>query len=292
MGAVEDANLALFVGGHVRHHRAVQTGGLEGQLLLQPCRAFDVPNAEDLAHIQQGVGIAVLLLQTGNLLRVTDAAGNNPVHQRGAEGAVLIDVLAEVLAESPLVNVLVHTAQQLLAVVVDQLAGEDHQSGAACVKALQQNLSQLAGEGAGRSVCKLAGGVVDNACLGGVGHDVFQILGTGKLHHGVKVSALIGVQAAGDAGDDPLAVNLLAVLPASEVQRVKSLLLVNQGGQSGCDGLYQNALAVPAHTLVGDIEPVVHEGSQEVALAKLHDLLRCALQNVAVIAGLLQYLVI
>ena len=236
--------------------------------------------------------VAVLGLQAGDLLRVADAAGHDAVHQGGAEGAVPVDPGAEVRFQPPLVDVLVDALEQFLAVVVDELAGEHHHPGLAGLPAGVEHLGQLGGEAGGRAVLLPAGRVVDDAGLGGVGDDVLQRIGHGDLHHGVVVRLLIGVQAAGHAGDHPFPVHLFAVLAPAQVEGIQPLLGVHQLGQARGDGLHQAALAVPARLLVGHIEPVVHKGAQEIALAKLQDLFRGILEDVALIAGLFQNFVI
>ncbi len=109
VGAVEDADLALFVGGHVGGHKdlVLKARLAEGQHVVELLVALDNPHAEHFAHVQQGVLIAVLLLQLRHFLGVADAAGNDAVHQGAAEGAVLIDVLLKAVAQLPLVDVLV-----------------------------------------------------------------------------------------------------------------------------------------------------------------------------------------
>ena len=285
--AVQDADLALLVRAHVGGHKdaALKTGLAEGQHVVQLGITLDDPDAKDLADVQQGVSVAVLLLKLGDLLRVTDAARNDAVNQRTAEGAVLIDVLPEAVVQAPLVNVLVDALEQLLAVVVDQLAGQHDDALLACLVAVVQHLGQLAGEAGCGHVLQLAGGVVDDACLGGVGNDDLEIVAGGDVHHLLKALLLIRVQAAGDAGDNALVIDLMAVFTAAQIQGVQTLLLVDHLGQAGGDGLDQNALAVPVGLLVGQIEPVIHERAQEVALAELQDLLRGVFQNIAVVAG-------
>ena len=105
------------------------------------------------------------------------------------------------------------------------------------------------------------------------------------VHHLLKALLLIRVQAAGDAGDNALVIDLPAVFTAAQIQGVQTLLLVDHLGKTRGDGLDQNALAVPVGLLVGQIEPVIHERAQEVALAELQDLLRGVFQNIAVVAG-------
>ena len=76
-------------------------------------------------------------------------------------------------------------------------------------------LGQLAGEAGCGHVLQLAGGVVDDACLGGVGNDDLKIVAGGNVHHLLKALLLIRVQAAGDAGDNALVIDLFAVFTAA-----------------------------------------------------------------------------
>ncbi len=151
-----------------------------------------------------------------------------------------------------------------------------------------QDLGQLAGEGGGGGVGKLAGRIVDDAGLGGVGDDDLQIVGGGQVHHGLEALGLIGVQAAGHGGDNPAVIHLFPSLAAPQIQGVQAFLLVDHVCQARGDGLNQAALAVPAGLLVGQVEPVIDKGPQEIAFAELHHLFRGALENVALIAGLFQ----
>ena len=292
--AVQDADLALLVGSHVGSNEdvGIQTSLVEGQHIVELGITLDDPQTKDLTHVQQGVGIAVLLLQCGDLLGITDPAGNDAVNQRAAEGAGLVDILAETILQAPLVDVLIDALQQFLAVVVDQLAGQHDDTLLACLVTGIQDLGQLAGEGGTGLVRERTGGIVDDTGLGGVGNDDLQIVGHGDLHHLVEAFLLIGVQATGNGGNDPLVIHLLALFAAAQVQGVQALLLIDQLCQAGSNGLHQAALAVPAGLLIGQVEPVVDESPQEITFTELQNLLGCVLQNVAGVAGLLQNFII
>ena len=294
VSAVQDTYLALLVRAHIGGNEDVilEASLAEGQNVVQLGVTLDDPDAKDLADIQQRVSIAVLGFQFSNFLRVADAAGNDAVDQRAAEGAVLVDVLLEAVLQAPLLDVLVDTLQQFLAVVVDQLAGQHDDALLACLIAVIQHLGQLAGEAGCGNVLQLAGGVVDDAGLSGVGDDDLEVVAGGNGHHLVKILFLIRVQAAGHAGDHALVIDLFAVFAAAQIQGVEALLLVDHLGQAGGDGLDQHALAVPVSLLVGQVEPVVNESAQEVALTELQDLFGGIFQDITVIAGLFQNLVI
>ena len=181
---------------------------------------------------------------------------------------------------------LVDAPQQFLAVVVDELAGQDHKAILSGLPACVQHLGQLAWEGYAGLVAELAGGVIDDACFGGVGGHIFQLVGDGQLQHGTEAVLFVRIDAAGDRGNNALAVDRLPVFDAPEVQGVQALLLIQLLADFGAavPGLDNDTFAVPACLFVGKIEPVVHESPQEVALAELHHPFGCFFQDVAGVA--------
>ena len=160
VGTVQDADLALLVGGNIGHDHDVDAGLLERQLVLQTCGALDDPDAEDFADVQNSIMVAVGLFQSSQLLRVTDAARNDAVHQSGAEGVGVVHPVDEGSVQVPVLGVVVAALLQLLAVVVDQLAAQDDQAlvGSAVegLVALIQHAGQLCGEAVGGHLIELA----------------------------------------------------------------------------------------------------------------------------------------
>ena len=299
VGTVQDADLALLVGGDIGHDHDVDAGLLERQLVLQTCGALDDPHAEHFTHVQYGVVVAVDFLHGSQLLRVTDAARNDTVHQGGAEGVGVVHPVDEGSVQVPVLGVVVAALLQLLAVVVDQLAAQDDQalvgSAVESLVALVQHAGELCGEAVGGHLVELAVALgVRNASLGGVGYNRFQILRAGQSQHFVPLAINVGAHAVGHAGDHALGIDLLALLAAAQVQGVQALLLVDPVRHLGevADGLHQLDLAVVASLLIGDIIEIIHESTQEVAFAELHDLDGGILEDVAVVASLSQNLVV
>ena len=299
VGTVQDADLALLVGGDIGDDHDVDAGLLERQLVLQTIGAFDDPDAEDFADIQSLIGVAVGLFQSSHLLRVTDAARDDAVHQSGAEGVGVVHPVDEGSVEVPVLCVVVAALLQLLAVVVDELAGEDDQtlvrSALEGGVSLVEHAGQLCGEAVGRHLVELAVALrVGDAGLSGVGDDDLQVLRAGQSQHFVPLALGVGADAVMHAGDDALCIDLLALLAAAQVQGVQTLLLVDpvRHLREVCDGLDELDLAVVASLLVGNIKEVIHECAQEVALAELHHLDGCVLEDITVVAGAFQDLVI
>ena len=152
VGAIEDANLALLVRGDIGGNKDTRQAGLhEGELLGKRLVALDAPHLEGLAHGQEGILVAQALGHGSGLLGVADAAGDDSVDKRGADGAVVGHPLRELVLPAPVAHVLVHDAQQLLAVVIDELAGEHDDARLAGGQRVWSTWASLAG--------KLAGGM-------------------------------------------------------------------------------------------------------------------------------------
>ena len=150
-----------------------------------------------------------------------------------------------------------------------------------------QNLSQLCREAGRRAVILLAGRIILDTSLGGVGNDDLKIVACCNLHHFLVVSLLIRIQAVCNAGNHALVIYLLAILASTQIQGVETFLLVDHLCQSRSNRLYQTTLSVPSSLLICKIEPVIYECTKEISLTKLHNLYRSVLQNVAIITGFL-----
>ena len=104
--------------------------------------------------------VAVGLFHGSQFLGIADAARNDAVHQSGAEGVCVVHPVDECRLQIPILGVVVAALLQLLAVVVDQFAGQDGQtlvsSAVECLVALEQHAGQLCGEAVGRNLIELA----------------------------------------------------------------------------------------------------------------------------------------
>ena len=178
--------------------------------------------------------------------------------------------------------------------MVDELAGEHDDTRLAGSPAGVEDLDQLSGEARGRHVVGLAGRVVGDAGLGGVGDDDLQVIGDGDLHHGAVVVLTVRVEAAAASADHAGLIDRVAVLLAAHQHGVQVVLGIDAVGKAkgAADGLHHDNLAVPAGCLVAHVKEAVDKGAQEIALAKLQNLLGRVLgQQVALVADLLERLV-
>ena len=272
----------------------VQSGLFEGKLLLQLLRSLDVPHTEDLADIQKIILIPVLKSQGFHFLRITDSSGNNAVDKRGAEKALLFDVPDKGFFITPVLCVKKDILLQRLAVCINQLAGEEGDAGLSCKEALVKKKGHLGREGNGRLLVRRAGGIIGDSCFRRVGCHVFELIGAGDSADLFPVCSVIRVVAGIHAGDDALAVDLFTVLGAAKIEGVEALLTIDHLSQSLSDGLNEGNLAVPAGFFVGHIEPVIHEGAEEVSFAELQDLdgSLTLSEDISVVTAVLQYFIV
>ena len=104
----------------------------------------------------------------------------------------------------------------------------------------------------------------------------------------------IRVKAAAAGADHAGLVNRVAVLLAAHQHGVQVVLGIDTVGKAKgtADGLHHDDLAVPAGGLVAHVKEAIDEGTQEIALAKLQDLLGSILgQQIALVADLLERIV-
>ena len=137
---------------------------------------------------------------------------------------------------------------------------------------MMKYLGQLCREAGRRTVLLLTGRIIYNSCFRGIGDDDLQIITGRHFHHSLIVIRLIGIQAPADAGDHSSVIHLLPFFAAPQIQGVESLLFIDHLCKSAADGLHQHAFAVPAGFLIGQIEPVIHKCSEEIAFTELKDL--------------------
>ena len=284
MGTVKNPNLSLLVGLAVSSHHHRQARFLKPKLLLQPFRPLNGPKGKNLAGIQQGILIAVFLLQPGYLSG--GIAGDNPVHQGGAEDVLLLHPLEKGRLQFPLADVLLYTMLEHFSVVVNQLTGENDKAvalGSHCLKPTIKKLGQLCRKSLGRRILQLTGRIVDNARLGGVADNITQrrIFGTGQN----LIIVSVGIEAAADTGNDPFAVYPLSIFKAPQIQGIKPVLFP----ESFCVvlpayRLHQHHLGIQAGFLIEDIQKSVSKAPQENSFPELNHLFRCLFQQVALMA--------
>lgn len=178
--------------------------------------------------------------------------------------------------------------------IVNQLAGEDDKSlawlRAELLEAAIQELRQLCRIGGRRRFGELAGFIISDTGLGGVAGDETQLRIIRTCHNSLIIR--IAVQATAHAGNNALLVNFFAVLKAAEIQRVQTVLIVNDLCQIKCsrrggNRLHQNNLGVEACVFVHHINEVIYECTHEIAFAKLQNAFRCIFQHISVISRLL-----
>ena len=272
--AVEHAHLAQLIRGDVLREDDVAARLLEGQLVLDPGRAFDDPQAERLGGVEHVVAVAEFFVERlGFAARIT---GHDAVHQRGAEDVLGLQPGLEFIGQTPLLGGLHAALFQIAAVVIDQLAGQKDEARALLAaksgEALVEQAGQLAGIGSLRLVVEAVLTGVNDAGFGGVGDDDAHIRVVRQRQ--IALEILVRGQAALDALDDALILAGLAVHLTAENQGIQAVLLVEHGNHAALDGLHNHHAGVHTGFFVGHINHPVAEGAQETALAELNDALR------------------
>ena len=251
----------------------METGFGEGDHRAVLLIAFDHEEVEDFAAVDQVVLIAEFFAPVGGL--VARISGDDAVDQRVHEGALLLDVVLESGPELPVGGVAEDAVTQRRTVLVDELAGDEHQPLLPRLEPLEEQAGELGRIGD----LRFAGGVgfrlVFDARLGGVREDQLQIGRDGALDDRLPVA--VGLETPLDAGDDALVFGWGAVLHAAEDQRVEPVLRVDEVGGALRQRLNQLDHSVELARFVGLVDHPVDEGAQEVAFAELHDLDRILL---------------
>ncbi|MCM5558667.1 hypothetical protein M4J40_13425, partial [Pleomorphomonas sp. NRK JP5] len=174
MSAIEDRHLARLVGRGVGNDDGIGIvlGQRQAQLRLAGL-LLDDEEVEQLAGGHEPVGIAELPLdRLGVGLRITR---HDAVDQRVVEGVGLLHPGDEGGLEAPFLGMPQHDAAELVAVVVDQFAGDHLPAGiklaAERLPALVQQARHLGREGGLRRIRILDRRHIGDAGVGGVGDD-------------------------------------------------------------------------------------------------------------------------
>ncbi|MNI69853.1 hypothetical protein D3C73_1256250 [compost metagenome] len=150
MRTVQQVNLTFAVWCHIVGHYYVKSGLSQRQIFGNPCRTFDNPEQERLSGNDQLVEIAELFFQLGCF--VARVSRHDPVHQTAAERVLFHEPLSEGIAELPFRSILLYDLQQLLAVTVNQLAGDNDETLFTQFKTSMEQRSQLSREALRRRI--------------------------------------------------------------------------------------------------------------------------------------------
>ena len=265
MGSVEHAHLAQLVGLHV----VGEDDGVhfvQGQFLLHLLGAFDHPQAEGLGGVQLLVFVAQFLEHGGHFL--AGEAGNDAVNQRGAENVVLFQPGKELIAQIPLLRGLEHGVAQMIAVIVDQLAGQDDEAGLAQQEAFVQEAGQLAGVGGLGLIVVLVRAGIDDARFGGVADDEAQGVDLGQIQIALEIG--VGLHGFQHRAHDLHLFHVALFFPAPEHDGVQAVLIPEHLAHAPFQGLHDGHAVVAAALGVQVVQHFIHEGAQEAALAELH----------------------
>ena len=270
-------------------------GGLfKGKLPLKALRPFDHPGGEHLPRVHSVILISQL--HTDRLRLPCGITGHNPIHQGGAKEVFLPEPLYKGLPQLPLPGIGHHTPLQLLSVIVDKLAGQDHKAlsffPAEGPESLIQKLCQLSRKAVCRLILKAAGRIIHNPGFRGITDNKPQMGISGAFH--VCLIIPLRIQAAADTGDHPPPVCPYPFFISPKKQSVKPLLLIQglpHSAAASASGLNHCHLRVKARLFIHLVYKIIHKGPQKNSFPELKHPLRPFPVQIALIAQFLQRLI-
>ena len=148
MAAVQDPDLAFLVGLHVICPDHVSSALVDRQNILPFRIAFDDPQIEQLAGIDQVVFVSELFAELRGLF--SGIAGDDPVDEGACEFVIVFDPADEFGFKVPFVCVFQNDSLKLRSVVVDKLDRKEQQAfiriAVKSLKAAVQELGDLSRE--------------------------------------------------------------------------------------------------------------------------------------------------
>ena len=173
----------------------------------------------------------------------------------------------------PQVDVLADAIHQMMAVLEDELAGEDDKSlgqiAAKSTEAVVEQLRKLGGIGCRGSIVQATSRVESNACFGGVGDDEADV----RLLSQESGVVGVGIDGTADAINKFQGVHGLPVNKALQVNMIEAVLGLQAVGHALSNGLYDDDRCIKVSALIHLPHNPVYECAKEVTLAKLDDTL-------------------
>ena len=226
VGAIKDRHLLRLPRRDVMHQPHLRRQRIELQLIEQRARPLQNELVVDLARHQKTIFIAEL---SGERLALLREAGHDTVHQRVVKHAVLRHPGGEAFRQLPVARIAQHQLAQRVAVMVDQLAGDDQPAFVFCAakvfKARPQQLRQLTGKAGCGRIRQTIRFDKGDARFGGVGEDEPHLR---RARQRQKILVLdVRLDLAIQAADQARFANALALLvkPADE-RGIEPVLLI------------------------------------------------------------------
>ncbi|MNI14289.1 hypothetical protein D3C73_675470 [compost metagenome] len=273
MRAIEDRHLARLVGRRVLDDEcSLIIFGKRDPQIRHARLLFDDEEMEEFGRRHELVFVSEFLHQRICLgARIT---GHDAVDQSVVEGIVLLQPGDEGRIEFPFVCMLQNDAPQLVAVMVDEFAGDHLQAGfrlsAECRPALEEKAGHLAGEGNLRRIFELDRWNIGNAGIGSVRDDNGDVGIMCQSQH--ILPALMRGDLLAHAGDQPRLGDLFAgIVHAAGEDRVDAILFVQREGQTAGDRAKNDDTPVGTGLLVQKVDLPIDERAQEIAFSPLQN---------------------
>ena len=168
--------------------------------------------------------------------------------------------------------------------MVDELTGEDDDSGEPQLPPLPQKDRELCGEGGGRRIVRFTGRIESDPRFRRIGDHETEYRVACAVQEFFPVA--LGIQAPGRGGDYSLPFHGLPVFTSAQNQSIEAVLL---GKAIRCfrmtaAGLDQNHLAVETGLLVHQVNEMIGKSPQEVPFSELYQTLGRIFQQITGIA--------
>ena len=238
------------------------------------------PKVECFTLHNEIVSITNLLLNLCNLLaRETrnDAVNKCCTH---------IIIISEPLLESSIVrtkvflpqfNVLVNALLQVMSVQENQFTRHDDQSLVSstveCLETAIEQLRQLARIRRSRCIGQLARRVKSDTGFSGVGNDKTNLWLVCQCHESLILA--IRIECTANAVDASERIHLLSVQATLQIDMVEAILTIEPIHHTVFDRLNHYHAGVEVSLLIHVVNNPVHKTTEEIALSKLDDSLRC-----------------
>ena len=268
MGAVEHPYLPIPIGLYVigKYHR--QADLVQRQLFTDVLFAFNDPQGKGFTDINEQILITQFFKELPCL--IPGMACYNPVNQGGAEHAGLLHPLGKGLGKLPYANQGKYTFLQLFTVMLNQLHRQHNQAlvripGKFLITGIEE-LCQLAGICL-RQTFKMIIFIQCDAGLCGIGNHKPQAIQLCQCQKAIQI--LCAVHHLLHAGYLTGFLHSFAIFLSPQNNGVIVILLAEILQTAKADGLNNGNISVKCALFIGNVEHIVHKGSQKIALTEL-----------------------
>ena len=275
MRAVKNRHFTLFIRLNIVHDQDVKRQLIQTQLCGQGLRPLNNKQVEMFSGIEETIFIPQLFFNLRGF--ITRIAGHDTVYERRTEGVRLIQPGDKRFRQRPLLGIAQHQFTQRLAVVINQLAGNDHptfirRAGEVAV-AFKQQASQFCRIAYRWRIVKTVAGVVADPGLSGIGKHKAHI----RIMRQTQQLLIIGIGADFTiyrSNQTRIAHRFALLIQAANNRGIEAVLGAERRRECALNRTHDHHAGIQVGMLVQQIDLPVDKRAQEVAFAKLNDTFR------------------